>query len=107
MYVRTALSMRFGMLKTKSGKIIGTDLSALPDPPVTGPRFLRKQAVIDITGVPGSTIYELMNRGAFPRPVRISPRLVCWIEAEIETWQRARIAERDAKASARSAEMQS
>ena len=66
---------------------------------VDAPRFLRKQEVVQRVGIPASSIYELMSRGVFPRPVRISPRLVAWIESEIIDWQRARIEERNAAAS--------
>jgi prophage regulatory protein len=60
-------------------------------------RFLRRQKVVEFTGIPESTIYEMVGRGEFPRPVRISPRLVAWVEGEVIAWQAARIAERSAK----------
>ena len=59
-------------------------------------RFMRRDAVEHATGLPRSTIYELMSEGRFPRPVRLGGRSVAWIEAEILAWQRARLAERDA-----------
>ena len=40
-----------------------------------------------------STITRLEHRGAFPRRVRLSGNSVGWIDAEIETWLRERIAE--------------
>jgi prophage regulatory protein len=58
-------------------------------------RFLRRDEVTRITGLPVSTIYEMMGRGAFPKSFRISPRLTAWRESELAAWQRARIAERD------------
>jgi prophage regulatory protein len=58
-------------------------------------RFLRRDEVTRITGLPVSTIYEMMGRGAFPKNFRISPRLTAWRESELAAWQRARIAERD------------
>ena len=33
------------------------------------------------TGIPQSTIYEMMKEGTFPRNVRITPRLVRWRES--------------------------
>jgi prophage regulatory protein len=59
-------------------------------------RFLRRDEVTEITGLPVSTIYEMMGRGAFPKNLRISPRLAAWRESEVAKWQRDRIAERDA-----------
>ena len=56
--------------------------------------FLRVADVTRVTGLPRSTIYEMAERGAFPKQVRLSPRAVAWLESEILDWQRARIAER-------------
>jgi len=61
-------------------------------------RFLRINDVVRATGIPKSTIREKAAEGKFPKSVRISPRLTAWRESEIIAWQKARIAERDAKA---------
>jgi prophage regulatory protein len=61
--------------------------------------FLRIHDVCRVTALPMSTIYEMAAKGAFPKQVRISPRLSAWIESEVVAWQRARIAERDGTAS--------
>lgn len=58
--------------------------------------FIRRKAVLQRTGLPASTLYELINRDAFPRPVQLSTRAVGWIEAEVNEWIEAKIAERDA-----------
>ena len=58
-------------------------------------KFFRRDEVRDTTGLPVSSIYQQMALGKFPRPVRISPRLVAWRESEIREWQEARIAERE------------
>jgi prophage regulatory protein len=81
------------------------DLSVVPakkDPKaeewgVRGPPdiFLRDREVTRVTGIPRSTRYELIGRGEFPRPVKLSERIVAWSAAEIEDWQRRRIALRD------------
>jgi prophage regulatory protein len=55
-------------------------------------RFLRREDVEHITGLPTSTIYELMSRGTFPKPIQITPRRVAWLESEIVDWQKACIA---------------
>ena len=57
--------------------------------------FLRIADVVRVTGLPRATIYEMAAKGAFPKQVRLSPRAVGWIEAELLAWQRDRIAERD------------
>lgn len=58
--------------------------------------FIRRKAVLQRTGLPASTLYELINRDAFPRPVQLSTRAVGWIEAEVDAWMRERIEQRDA-----------
>jgi|KBSMisStaDraftv2_1062788.scaffolds.fasta_scaffold2527476_1 prophage regulatory protein len=60
--------------------------------------FLRDRQVTAATGIPRSTRYELMDKGLFPKPVKLSPRIVAWSAAEIAAWQAERIAERDARA---------
>ena len=80
---------------TKVGKeIVSGDANA-----VGNLTFIRQNEVCRITGLPRSTLYELMSRGAFPKPVPISPGRVGWIESEVRAWQLARIAEREAKQS--------
>mgnify|MGYP001827885958 CR=1 FL=1 len=48
--------------------------------------------VLDRTGLSRSTIYNYINAGLFPRPRKLGPRRVGWLEREIEAW----IAERPA-----------
>ena len=71
------------MLKTRAGDIIGTQT------------FLRIADVVRATGLPQSTIYQMVNLGTFPKQVRLSPRAVGWVESEVLDWQHARIVERD------------
>ena len=47
------------------------------------------------TGLATSTLYELMGRGKFPRPVKLSPARVAWLESEISDWMESRIIARD------------
>jgi len=56
-------------------------------------RLLRLQEVKRATGLSRSTIYADPE---FPRPVKISPRAVAWLEAEVSDWVNAKIAARDA-----------
>jgi prophage regulatory protein len=58
-------------------------------------RFLRLASVVEVTGLPQSSVYELASQGRFPKQVRISDRAVAWIEDEILDWIDARIAERN------------
>lgn len=65
--------------------------------------ILRIRAVKACTGLGATTIYELMAKGEFPLPVRLSPRCVGWLENEVVTWQNNRIAERAAEAKSKAA----
>ena len=56
---------------------------------------LRRDDVERATGLPRSTLYDLVQKGRFPKPIKIGARSVGWIESEVLAWQRARIAERD------------
>jgi prophage regulatory protein len=62
-------------------------------------KVFRLPAVQDVTGKSRSEIYEDIARGAFPPPFKLSEggRAVAWLESDLVEWQRARIAERDAR----------
>ena len=38
-----------------------------------------------------------IEKGQFPRPIRLSERRVAWLRSELVQWQQAKIAERDRK----------
>lgn len=57
-------------------------------------KFLRRDEVQSMCGLPTSTLYDLMERDEFPKPVKLSARTVAWLEDEVIAWQKARIAER-------------
>lgn len=56
-------------------------------------RFIKRQAVEDITGLSCSEIYRRVAAGTFPKQVTLGPKSVVWVEAEIMAWCEARIAE--------------
>lgn len=58
-------------------------------------RIIRLPEVCKQTGIPKSSIYVLMNQGAFPKPVPLSTRCIGFVEAEIQGWIAARITARD------------
>jgi prophage regulatory protein len=62
-------------------------------------RFLRIDEVIDRVGLRTTQIYQLISEGRFPKQVRISNRIVAWVEDEVIAYQNACIAERDRKQS--------
>lgn len=49
-------------------------------------RHYRRTDVETITGLSRSTIYLMMSRGEFPRPVKITGKAVAWPESVIRNW---------------------
>jgi prophage regulatory protein len=66
-------------------------------------RILRLLEVEARTGNKEGLIYREMRDGRFPRPIKIGPRAVGWLEHEIDELIERRIAERDARIAARKA----
>jgi prophage regulatory protein len=69
-------------------------------------RILRFATVAERTGETKSQIYAKMSREEFPKPVKLSPRCVGWIEAEIDLYLKQKIARRDAEIVAKVAHRQ-
>ena len=58
--------------------------------------LLRVPDVLAAAGVSRSTLYEMMESGKFPKPVKPNDdRAVRWVASEVLAWQKARIAARD------------
>ncbi len=55
-------------------------------------RFLPAAAVIERTSLSLSTIYAKMDRGEFPKPVKISRNRVAWPESVVSAWIASKIA---------------
>ncbi len=59
--------------------------------------LLRLPAVLDRTGLSRSMLYELLERGDFPRPVKpTGGRINCWSDQEIDDWIESRLSQRAA-----------
>ena len=61
------------------------------------PTLIRIKAVIRLTSISKSYIYDLSNRGLFPKSVQLVPggSSVAWLESEIQKWIASRVQERD------------
>ncbi|MGA4532263.1 helix-turn-helix transcriptional regulator [Ectopseudomonas chengduensis] len=57
-------------------------------------RFIKRQAVEEMTGLSCSEIYRRISAGTFPAQVTLGPKSVAWVETEVMAWCEARIAER-------------
>jgi len=60
------------------------------------PSLIRVKQVREKTGLSTSGIYKRLEEDPkFPRRVSLGGRSVAWVEAEVDSWVEARIAERD------------
>src|SRR5208337_2815664 len=53
-------------------------------------RTIRRTQLREIVPLADSTIYEMEQRGEFPRRFALSPRCVVWDLAEVEAWLASR-----------------
>jgi prophage regulatory protein len=58
-------------------------------------RIIRKKQLTDFTGLKRTALEDAVKRGDFPKPVKIGPRAIGWLEDDIAQWQRGMIAKRD------------
>jgi prophage regulatory protein len=52
----------------------------------TPDRILRIKTVLDRTGLSRSTMYRKMQKGTFPRNIKISTRCAGWRESAVDAW---------------------
>ncbi|QKC85610.1 AlpA family phage regulatory protein [Mesorhizobium sp. NZP2077] len=53
-------------------------------------RTIRRHQLREMVPLADSTIYEMEQRGQFPRRFALTPRCVVWDLAEVEAWLQAR-----------------
>ena len=60
-------------------------------------RLVRERDLPSYAGLKRTQISELIKRGEFPRPIKLSDggRAKAWLEDELLLWQRERLAQRD------------
>ena len=49
-------------------------------------KFLRLPQVKATTGLSKSSIYARISEGTFPKQIPLGPRLVVWVESDIQNW---------------------
>jgi prophage regulatory protein len=52
--------------------------------------FLRKPAVLTVTGLSERTLYRMVKAGTFPSPKRLGPNSVGWRASTIKSWNDSR-----------------
>jgi predicted DNA-binding transcriptional regulator AlpA len=70
----------FALLGFAGFDCLSTEPARSPD------RLLRLPEVQRLTGLKRSAIYEQMQKGTFPRSVKVGPRAASWSEALIQAW---------------------
>jgi prophage regulatory protein len=58
-------------------------------------RILKRRAAEAKCGLSKTALYDKIQKGKFPKPVKLSPKSVGWLESELDQWIEARIRERD------------
>lgn len=53
-------------------------------------RLMKLREVLEVCAVARSSLYEMVARGDFPSPVRVSTRAVAWRHDEVLAWIRSR-----------------
>jgi prophage regulatory protein len=53
-------------------------------------KIMRRKEVEQTVGLSRSAIYAAMDKGTFPRPIKIGVRAVGWPMSKIEAWLEAR-----------------
>jgi prophage regulatory protein len=48
--------------------------------------LLRLPQVVARVGLSRATIYSLIGKGLFPKPIPLSQRSVAWLDSEIDGW---------------------
>ena len=51
-------------------------------------RFLRLNAVLDLTGLSRATLYRKMDAGTFPKQIKIATRCAGWRQSAIKDWMK-------------------
>ncbi len=59
-------------------------------------RIVRRKELRHLVGYSPAHIDRLEKAGQFPKKVELGPNAVGWLEAEVQEWIKARVAERDA-----------
>jgi prophage regulatory protein len=62
------------------------------EPEALKKRMIRRHELRQIVPLADTTIYEMEQRGEFPRRFALTPRCVVWDLAEVEAWLTERLA---------------
>jgi prophage regulatory protein len=53
-------------------------------------KLMRLPEVVRLTGIPRSSVYSMVSKNLFPRPIKLSERSSAWRLDELQVWIEAR-----------------
>jgi prophage regulatory protein len=54
-------------------------------------KILRLDQVVEVTGIPRSTLYRYVKNRQFPAQVKLGQKIVGWVEEEVVAWIKNKI----------------
>ena len=54
-------------------------------------KFYRVNDLVSLTGLSRSTIFRLVDKGEFPKPIKLSTRIVGWEEEALSRWKEDKV----------------
>jgi prophage regulatory protein len=63
-------------------------------------QFLRVRKVTEMVGFSKTTLYARVKEGSFPKPVRLGPHSVAFLEADVLNWMKSRPKQQNAEGGA-------
>lgn len=72
-----------------------TPMQNAPETAAQPAELIALPEVMKITGFKTTKIYDMVNKGTFPKKVRLGSRSVRWVKAEVLQWVNEQIAARE------------
>lgn len=85
---------------TSLSRLIAQSAASKAAPTAAPSRLVRRPEVEAMTGLPKSTLYDCLQAGTFPPPVKLSARSVAWRLSEVEAWIDSRVSARPSQKAA-------
>lgn len=50
------------------------------------PKYLRQRQLLEHLPVSPATLWRMVARGDFPKPIKLSERVTCWLWSDVEAY---------------------
>lgn len=54
------------------------------------PKYLRQRQLLEHLPVSPATLWRMVGRGDFPKPIKLAPRVTCWLWSDVEKYLQSR-----------------